>query len=202
MYEPVEAEVDNSQPVPDEAPATGLPFPSFNTLTIVIALPCDSVNTTFEPDSDAVMFVGAAALTSATISAPIPTAIPYAACPAVVVENVTVVPLIVISPPGYTPTSPYAKLNVDVVAVVGDGVVAAVTPCVDVLPLMSDTVCASVVLVSVTAVSLIYITSFAVTVGFKTVPVTDDAIESVIFKNCILPDVELVVNPPAVELSV
>ena len=68
--------------------------------TIVIAPPDEFVNTTFVPDSDAVMFVTLAAFTSATISAPIPTAIPYAAWPAVVVEKVTVVPLIVITPPG------------------------------------------------------------------------------------------------------
>ena len=103
-----------------------------------------------------------------------------------VVLIVTDVPLIVITPPGYTPTSPYAKLNVAVVAVVGDGVDDAVTPCVDVLPLMSAIVCVSVVLVNVTGVSLISITSFAVTVGFICVPVTDDSIAFAIFKNCIL----------------
>jgi len=94
------APVDNSHPVPELGPATGLPCPSFCTFTIVIALPCDSVNITFDPDLLAVIFVGDAALTSAIISSAIPTAIPYAACPAVVVVNVTLVPLIVICPFG------------------------------------------------------------------------------------------------------
>ncbi len=115
-----------------------------------------------------------------------------------VVLIVTDVPLIVITPPGYTPTSPYAKLNVAVVAVVGDGVDDAVTPCVDVNAFISLIVCDSVVLVIVTGVSLISITSFCVTVGFNTVPVTDDSIAFAIFKNCILPDASLVVNAPAV----
>ena len=89
-----------------------------------------------------------------------------------------------------------------VVAVDGDGELDAVTPCVDVPPLISDIVCVKLPPVSVTAVSLISITSLAVTVGSTCVPVTDVGIASAIFKNCILPDVLLVVNPPAVESSV
>ena len=112
------------------------------------------------------------------------------------------VPLIVICPVGYIPTSPYAKLSVAVVAVDGDGELDAVTPCVDVPPLTSAIVCVNVVLVNVTAVSLISNTSFAVTVGFTWEPVIDDGTASAIFKNCILPEVDVVVNPPAVLLSV
>src|SRR5210317_300580 len=77
--EPVEALVDRSQPVPEFGPATGLPEPSLLVLTIVIDPPVDSVSTQFEPETDAVMFVGAAALISSAISCAIPTATPYAA---------------------------------------------------------------------------------------------------------------------------
>ena len=87
-------------------------------------------------------------------------------------------------------------------AVVGEGELDAVTPCVDVPPLISAIVCVNVVLVNVTAVSLISKTSLAVTVGFNCVPVTLDGIGSATFINCILPDAELVVNPPAELLSV
>ena len=73
--------------------------------------------------------------------------------------------MIVIEPPGYIPTSPYAKLSVAVVAVDGDGELDAVTPCVDVPPLMSDIVCVKLPPVNVTAVSLISNTSLAVVVG-------------------------------------
>ena len=76
MKAPDDAPVDKGQPDPDDAPATGLPCPSLPVLTIVIAPPDEFVSTTFVPDNDAVMFVGPAALTSATMSAPIPTAIP------------------------------------------------------------------------------------------------------------------------------
>ena len=73
---PDEAPVDNGQPVPDPAPATAVPLPSFVMFAIVIAPPVDSVNTTSVPDTVAVMFVGEAELISAAISAAIPTAIP------------------------------------------------------------------------------------------------------------------------------
>jgi hypothetical protein len=63
-YFAVEAEVENSQPVPEAAPATGVPLPSFVTLTIVIEPPVDSVNITFVPDTVAVIFDTPAALTS------------------------------------------------------------------------------------------------------------------------------------------
>ena len=131
-YFAVEADVDKFQPVQELLPATAEPLPSFVTFTIVIAPPVEFVSTTFVPDTDAVILVGPTALISAVISAAIPTAIPYVACPAVVVENVTDVPLIVITPPGYIPTRPYTKELAPVVAVVGAGVSLAVTPCVDV----------------------------------------------------------------------
>ena len=43
---------------------------------------------------------------------------------------------------------------------------------------------------------------FAVATGSTTDPVTDVSIAVAIFKNCIFPDAEFVVNPPATELSV
>ena len=74
-----------------------------------------------------------------------------------VVVNVTDDPFMVITPPGYTPTIPYTKVCAPVVAVVGDGELEAVTPCVDVDAFISLIVCVNVVPVNVTAVSFISI---------------------------------------------